>query len=81
MKAATNAAKHSKADRIQIELTGNRVMVSDNGIGLPANLRSAPGMGRRIMRFSCFLDRVRRIIQVKSWNLGILEVAVLDFDS
>lgn len=53
--AARNAAKHAAASEIVIRLSdhdGIRLVVSDNGVGLPpADERNASGMGLRIMRY------------------------------
>lgn len=53
--AATNAAKHSRAKRIDIRLdrtpAGLRLTVRDNGAGLPAKNRSVAGLGLDIMRY------------------------------
>ena len=53
--AVGNAVKHGKARNIQITLTalGNNVRlgVSDDGIGIPAQLPPSKGMGLRIMQY------------------------------
>ena len=53
--AATNAAKHGQAQRIEIRLAKERrgllLSVRDNGRGLPARKKSAPGLGLDIMRY------------------------------
>jgi PAS domain S-box-containing protein len=53
--AVTNAIKHGNPGRIQITLTRTpgrlNLMVKDDGVGLPANLRRKRGMGLRIMRY------------------------------
>ncbi|MEZ5799601.1 MAG: cache domain-containing protein [Nitratireductor sp.] len=56
--ALTNVARHSRASRVRIELgctgTNVRLMISDNGAGLPADARRSPtagtGLGLRNMR-------------------------------
>ena len=53
--AATNAAKHGHAQRIDLRLAKERrgllLAVRDNGRGLPARKKSAPGLGLDIMRY------------------------------
>jgi PAS domain S-box-containing protein len=53
--AVGNAIKHGKARRIEISLSlrsgGLLLQVHDDGIGIPANARSRPGMGLRIMQY------------------------------
>lgn len=53
--AATNAAKHGRARRIEIRLANQRrgllLSVRDNGRGLPARKKSASGLGLDIMRY------------------------------
>lgn len=53
--AAANAAKHSRAQRIEIRLAKERrgllLSVRDNGRGLPARKNNAPGLGLDIMRY------------------------------
>ncbi len=53
--AAANAAKHSRAKRIEIRLAKERrgllLSVRDNGRGLPARKNNAPGLGLDIMRY------------------------------
>ena len=53
--AVSNAARHGKAKRIVIRLTpqkkGLRLVVEDNGIGLPPGRRNAAGMGLHIMAY------------------------------
>ncbi len=51
--AVNNAIKHAKASRIVIRLSGNngvvKLVVEDNGVGLPQPLPKGSGMGLRIM--------------------------------
>ncbi len=53
--AVSNAVKHSKARRIEIDLAvyGNMVVltVSDDGIGIPRPKKKPKGMGLRIMQY------------------------------
>ncbi|NCD21819.1 MAG: PAS domain S-box protein [Spartobacteria bacterium] len=53
--AAANAAKHGRAQRIEIRLAKERrgllLSVRDNGRGLPARKNNAPGLGLDIMRY------------------------------
>jgi two-component system, LuxR family, sensor kinase FixL len=53
--AIRNAARHSGATRIQVELSENAsersLVVRDNGRGLPANADQGSGLGLRGMRF------------------------------
>ncbi len=53
--AATNAAKHGQAQRIEIRLAKERrgllLAVRDSGRGLPARKKNAPGLGLDIMRY------------------------------
>ena len=53
--AATNAAKHSHAKRIDVRLAKERrgllLSVRDNGRGLPARKKTARGLGLDIMRY------------------------------
>lgn len=53
--AATNAAKHSKSEKIEIRLSRNRegllLSVMDTGKGLPSKKREGGGMGMDIMRY------------------------------
>jgi|GEM_PF-285222 len=53
--AITNAIKHSKPGRIEINLAETPDQVSlaikDNGAGMPARQRKKPGLGLRIMRY------------------------------
>ncbi|NND99997.1 MAG: PAS domain S-box protein, partial [Pirellulaceae bacterium] len=51
--ATHNAAKHARANQIQILLSdhqGIRVSISDDGIGMPSATEESPGMGLPIMR-------------------------------
>jgi len=53
--AVSNALKHGKAGRIEINLTASAnaaaLAVTDNGVGLPRKPRKRTGMGLRIMRY------------------------------
>lgn len=53
--AITNAVRHGHATEVTIDLHANRedvkLMVSDNGRGLPPGVDLAQGMGLRIMRY------------------------------
>ena len=53
--AATNAAKHGQAKRIDVRLAKERrgllLSVRDNGRGLPARKKTARGLGLDIMRY------------------------------
>jgi len=53
--AVTNAIKHGKPDRIEINLTRTpgriRLAVNDNGVGLPTRSPKKSGLGLRIMRY------------------------------
>jgi signal transduction histidine kinase len=53
--ALANAVKHGKATRVDIRLAHNQnqvaLFVTDNGTGLPANIRAGKGMGLRVMQY------------------------------
>ncbi|MHC4481428.1 MAG: sensor histidine kinase, partial [Planctomycetota bacterium] len=53
--AISNAVRHGEAGRIDIELAkqdGRVVLrVTDDGVGLPADVEGSRGMGLRIMRY------------------------------
>jgi len=53
--AVSNAIKHGKAGRIEINLTASAIAavlaVTDNGVGLPRKPRRRTGMGLQIMRY------------------------------
>jgi PAS domain S-box-containing protein len=53
--AVTNAVKHGRATEVIVDLivTGEHVqlMITDNGVGLPAGTDLAQGMGLKIMRY------------------------------
>jgi signal transduction histidine kinase len=52
--AVYNAAKHARARAIRIAFSGGkravRLLVTDDGIGLPAGAEAGPGLGLAIMR-------------------------------
>jgi signal transduction histidine kinase len=66
--ALTNVVKHSGATRVEVDLvndaSGLRLLVSDNGRGLPASDDNAPGTGMRSMRARA--QRLGADLQVKS---------------
>ncbi len=53
--AVNNAVRHGKAQHIAIHLDtyqqGFRLTIDDDGIGLPGDIQSGPGMGLRIMHY------------------------------
>ena len=53
--AITNALRHGKPSRIDVELKEEQdqliIAVEDNGCGLPDDFRESEGMGLRIMRY------------------------------
>jgi len=57
--AATNAAKHAAAQRIDIRLSANdsslTLAIIDNGVGFPDNPSDSKGLGLRLMRHGAAL--------------------------
>jgi signal transduction histidine kinase len=53
--AVSNAIKHGRAQCVEIALVRNKyrlvLAVSDNGVGLPLNLRRTKGAGMRLMKY------------------------------
>lgn len=53
--AVTNAIKHGRASRIIVRTVTRsdlfRMVIEDNGIGIPSGVESINGMGIRIMRY------------------------------
>ena len=53
--AVTNAVKHGRAQAVRLQLSSARrrvrLIVSDDGVGMPADVQSASGLGVRIMRY------------------------------
>jgi signal transduction histidine kinase len=53
--AVTNAVRHGRAQNVQLHLTSARgkvrLVIADDGSGMPASAIDAPGMGLKIMRY------------------------------
>jgi PAS domain S-box-containing protein len=53
--AVTNAVKHGRAQAVRLQLSSARrrvrLIVTDDGVGMPADVQSASGLGVRIMRY------------------------------
>lgn len=76
LEAVNNATKHARAQNIAIMLTGDdrgaRLVVSDDGVGLPDNSGGSGGMGMHTMRYRAGV--IGALLQVDSSDSGGVRV-------
>lgn len=77
--AIHNAVRHARASRILIQLAGHpdrlTLTVTDDGVGMPADVRQCEGMGLRIMRYRCELIGAELVIRPESGKGTVVSCA------